>query len=264
MITMVPVTSLANARKYFRENLQVGDYYAENHSIEGEWFGKGAEKLGLKGAVNEKTFLSLVEGNDPNTGQFLTQRKNRNRMANGEKKSNRRIYHDLVLSPPKSVSIVALNKDSRIVDLHNESVKKAMTELEKWARTRVRKNGRNTDRITGNVVGAMFRHDTSRELDPHLHTHCILFNATYDPVEERWKALETKEMFQAKKFTENYYYHELSKGLKRMFYGIENNAGSFEISGVPKELITTFSKRHQQIDEETQRRIETERLASVS
>jgi hypothetical protein len=42
-------------------------------------------------------------------------------------------------------------------------------------------------------------------VDPHLHSHCILFNATKDSVENRWKALETYAMLQAKKFTENVY-----------------------------------------------------------
>src|SRR5277367_4081943 len=86
--------------------------------------------------------------------------------------------------------------------------------------------------LTGNLVGAVFRHDTSRALDPHLHTHCILFNATRDSVEDRWKALETCEMLMAKKFAVQVYYHELTKALVRFGYGIENNPrGDFEIRG---------------------------------
>ncbi len=64
---------------------------------------------------------------------------------------------------------------------------------------------------TGNIVAAVFRHDTSRALDPHLHTHCIVFNATFDPVEARWKALQNHDMLMAQKFIENVYYHELSR-----------------------------------------------------
>src|SRR5207249_12209678 len=107
------------------------------------------------------------------------------------------------------------------------------------------KAGETSYRITGNLVGAVFRHDTSRALDPHLHSHCILFNATKDSVENRWKALEPYEMLQAKKFTENVYYHELARTLIGFGYGIQNKArGDFEIEGVSQDLIERFSKRH--------------------
>jgi hypothetical protein len=43
-------------------------------------------------------------------------------------------------------------------------------------------------------------------------------------------------------------------------YQIENNARDFEIKGVPAEVIARFSKRHQQIDAETQKHIAAEGL----
>lgn len=65
-----------------------------------------------------------------------------------------------------------------------------MAELEKYADTRVPKGARFRDRATANVPCASFQHDTSRELGPQLHTHCVLLNATFDLTENRWKALE--------------------------------------------------------------------------
>ncbi len=95
----------------------------------------------------------------------------------------------------------------------------------------------------------MFTHETSRALDPHLHTHCILFNATFDPVEARWKALENYELLRARKFAENGYYHELARELKRFGYQIRNRSrGDFEIEGVSDELCRRFSKRDAEID----------------
>ena len=118
---------------------------------------------------------------------------------------------------------------NRLVAVHDHAVRHAMSELEKLAQTRVRKAGRQDSRPTGNIVAACFRHDTSRELDPHLHTHCVVFNATFDAVEGRWKALQTEGMYKAQKFAENLYYHELSRGLRSLGYEIENNARDFEI-----------------------------------
>ena len=150
---------------------------------------------------------------------------------------------------------MALYEDKRLIKIHDEAVRKAMREMEQYAMTRVRKNGRSDDRATGNIIGAAFRHDTSRALDPHLHTHCIVMNATYDPVENKWKALQNYEMLKAQKFVENYYYHELVKGLHQYGYPIENNARDFELRGVSPELIEKFSKRHQQIDEGVRERL---------
>jgi conjugative relaxase-like TrwC/TraI family protein len=132
----------------------------------GEWFGAAAEKLGLKGRVGEKEFLALCEGLNPETGQRLTQRTNGKRHEAGKTVPNRRVFYDFTISPPKSVSVVALMQDARILGLHNQAVKLAMTEVEKFAGTRVRKSGQNGERVTGNILGAAFRHDTSRELDP--------------------------------------------------------------------------------------------------
>ena len=47
---------------------------------------------------------------------------------------------------------------------------------------------------TQNMICARFTHDSSRALDPHLHTHCILFNATHEAGDGVWKALENCDM----------------------------------------------------------------------
>jgi conjugative relaxase-like TrwC/TraI family protein len=258
MLCMKGQTSLNNAEQYFREHLSTGDYYSENRCALGEWFGTGAEKLNLKGAVQLGDFVKLCENTNPNTGRILTQRLKSTRIESnidGEthKVANRRVFYDFTLSPPKSVSIAALvGGDARIEESHHRAATIAMTELEKFAATRVCKDSACTHRTTGNVVGAMFRHDTSRALDPHLHCHCIVFNATHDPHENRWKALETYEMLQAAKYVENVYYHELARDLRRFGYEIDNNRrGDFELRGISAELIERFSKRHEQIDANT-------------
>ena len=81
-----------------------------------------------------------------------------------------------------------------------------------------------------NFVAAKFTHDTSRALDPHLHTQCIVFNVTFDPVEKRWKALENCEFLRARKFAKNASYHDLAGELRSAGYRIRNRArGDFEI-----------------------------------
>src|SRR5258708_227797 len=176
MLTAKPQLNLKNAREYFREHLSTGEYYAQGQKVTGEWFGQGAEKLGLQSQVKEADFLALCEGLNPITGEKLTARRNSRRQENGKSVANRRVFYDFTLSPPKSVSVVALMQDDRISEVHERAVREALGELEQRAEAQVRKSGQHGERPTGNVIAATFRHDTSRELDPHLHTHCLVFN----------------------------------------------------------------------------------------
>jgi conjugative relaxase-like TrwC/TraI family protein len=263
MLAIKPQCSLKDARHYFQEHLTVGDYYAEGQHVPGHWFGHGAEQLGLSGVTRMDEFVRLCENLHPQTGQKLTLRQNTTRTDIGpdgqeQKNSNRRVFYDFTFSPAKSVSIAALaGDDPRIVEAHEQAVSEALRQLQTFAASRVRKDGECTDRLTGNLVAAVFRHETSRALDPHVHSHCILFNATFDPVEKQWKALQNFEMLAAQRFVLNVYYHELARSLVKCGYQIESKPrGDFEIKGVTPELIRKFSKRHDEIDQKTQELVE--------
>jgi conjugative relaxase-like TrwC/TraI family protein len=254
---------LPNAKEYFKEHLSVGDYYAQDQQVLGQWYGDGAEQLGLSGVTHQDEFVRLCENLHPQTGQRLTVRQKTTRLDIGpdgqpRQSTNRRVFYDFTFSPAKSVSIAALvGQDQRIVEAHERAVTAALNQLQVFASTRVRKNGQCTDRTTGNIVAAVFRHDTSRALDPHLHTHCIVFNSTFDPVERRWKALQNHDMLFAHKFVENVYYHELARRLRQFGYSIENKRrGDFEIKGISPTLVEKYSKRHQEIDRKTRQFLE--------
>src|ERR1017187_9051358 len=251
MLTAKSQYNLTNAREYFEEHLCVGDYYDGGQRVSGQWFGTGAEQLGLAGKGRADDFLRLGENQHPATGETLTQRLNTVRTENGKEAVNRRVFYDFTFSPPKSVSVAALaGADERIIEAHTNAVRSALREFEAFATTRVRVGGGNLDRSTGNFVTALFTHDTSRALDPHLHTHCVVFNATFDPVEQRWKALQNYELLRARKFAENAYYHELARQLRSFGYQIRNQArGDFQIEGIPEEICNRFSKRDAQIDQ---------------
>ena len=251
MVTAKTQYNLKNAEEYFEEHLAVGDYYDEGQRVAGEWIGLGAEQLGLTGKVRAEDFLRLCQNQHPSSGETLTQRLNTTRTESGENAANRRIFFDFTFSPPKSVSIAGfLGKDERILEAHNRAVRLALREFEAFTATRVRVGGAQSDRLTGNFAAALFTHDTSRTLDPHLHTHCIVFNATFDAIENRWKALQNHELLRARKFAENAYYHELTRELRGFGYRIRNRVrGDFEVEGVSEQLCERFSKRHTQIDE---------------
>jgi conjugative relaxase-like TrwC/TraI family protein len=244
--------NLSNAEKYFKEHLRLGDYYSQQNVVFGEWVGIGAIQLGLTGRVTADQFLKLCHNQNPQTDELLTQRLKTTRWDSDKSANvaNRRVFYDFTFSPPKSVSIQALiADDKRLLESHSRAVRIAVNELQLFAGTRIRQANITSERLTGNVVCATFRHDTSRALDPHLHTHCVMFNATLDATENRWKALSNYEMLLARKFAENVYYHEFARDLRQFGYEIENKPrGDFEIKGVSRELLSRFSKRHNEID----------------
>jgi len=129
--------SLENAQLYFKEHLAVGDYYTEGESVAGQWIGKGASMLGLKGNVNQDGFLGLCENLHPATGELLTQRRKTVRRdvdseGNEQEVANRRIFYDFTVSPPKSVSVMAfIGGDERIIDAHDRAVDSAVRGCEK-------------------------------------------------------------------------------------------------------------------------------------
>lgn len=235
--------NMAVAKSYFDEHLSHNDYYTQGEVEQGRWLGLGGEHLGLRDSdvVDRDMFMALCDGLHPSTGERLTQRLN--------KQGKRRVFYDLTCSAPKSVSIMAITmNDERILRAHQQAARYAAKELERFAATRIRVNGADEDRRTGNVVGAEFLHNASRALDPQLHTHFTFFNATYDVKEHRWKALQTADIFAASKYGTEVYRNELARLLGAIGYEVEARTHGFEIKGVSSSLIKRFSKRSAQRD----------------
>ena len=100
--------------------------------------------------------------------------------------------------------------DHRLVQAHERAARSCPTELEKFAAVQVRRQGRKCRETTGNLCVAAFRHDASRELDPQIHNHFVVANATYDAGSRRWLALETHDMFKAIRYAGKCYQNELA------------------------------------------------------
>jgi conjugative relaxase-like TrwC/TraI family protein len=240
-----PITSAAGVLSYHAEHFAAGDYYERAGKVPGQWFGRGAESLGLSGDVSLDDFAALANNRRPAAagGGKLTARDT----------EGRRVAQDFTLAPPKSVSIAGLvDGDSRVIEAHRAAVQAAATELERFAAVRIRDRNHadfGKDRITGNIIAAMFEHDTSRAAseglrpDPQLHTHLVIFNATRDE-DGSFKALQNFEMLRAQKLVNAVYEHELCKGLRAAGYEIRNKGNSFELANISDKEIEHFSKRH--------------------
>jgi len=241
---------------YAERHLEHSDYYDEHRRVQGEWHGQGAELLGLRGEVTREQFEAIREGLHPESGEFLRPRHSADRTyANGSEQSKGRSLYDLTFSAPKSISIQALvGGDERLIAAHDKAVRETLAEAESCAAARVRLNGANEDRATANWIVAAYRHDTSRELDPQLHTHAVTANLTYDGVEGRWKALQASGLYERRAYLTEVYRNALAREVYSLGYEIEPRRDSkgrdhgFEICGVSDELLEKYSIRSAQRD----------------
>jgi conjugative relaxase-like TrwC/TraI family protein len=253
---MLTIRAMSDGKGYSSRHLEHGDYYAEGERVLGHWQGRGADLLGLAGEIEPVDFESLRQGLDPRTGEFLRQRKSADRvMPDGTIQSHGRNLYDFTISAPKSVSVMAtLGGDKRLIVAHERAVAEALKEIEAHAGARVRLNKANDNRITGNMVIALYHHDASRELDPQLHTHAVAANLTYDSTEGRWKALQASGIYERRSYLTEVYRNALAREMRSLGYEIETRRGSrgkdqgFEIRGIPDDLLTKYSQRSRQRD----------------
>jgi len=242
MFTAVAHKSLAGAEGYFVEHLAQNDYYAAGEIRPGLWIGIGADRLGLSTGqpVTREHFYALCENRHPDTGDRLTLRQN--------EKDKRRVFFDFTCSPPKSVSVLAVAmNDQRLIEAHEEAARVAFRELETFAAARVRKAGNQRDRTTGNLAAAAFVHSSSRALDPQLHTHFTVFNATFDDREQCWKALQARAMYDAIQYATAVYRNELARRVREIGYRTSAAKHGFEIEGVGDDVMRKFSKRAEEV-----------------
>lgn len=239
---MITVGIIRNGATYLTHHLRKNDYWSEGEKeVEGEWIGEGAKALALEGAVTDKPFEALRQNRHPITGEPLTPRDHANRVA----------FFDIQLSAPKDVSVLAMvGGDARVREAFVESVKIALAEMERFAAVRERRGDAAMSeefRLTGNFVGALFHHDTSRDLDPQLHAHAVLANATWSKDRRQWLALKQNEMLRASPYLRQVLYRELASRLRALGYEpYEMNSKGFSVRGV-EHLRERFSKRTIQV-----------------
>ncbi len=240
------IASAAQGASYYEKD----GYYAKDdpeHRDASAWFGKGAEALGLSGPVDAETFKAILEGKVPDgSGTELGRRG-----KDGE--ITHRPGRDLTFSAPKSVSIAALvGGDERIVGAHDRAVQATLAWVEKNAvRTRMQdpETGRIVRAGAQKAVVATFRHDTSRALDPQLHTHSVLANMVQGE-DGKWRTMANETLYERQKLFGAIYRNELAAGLTKLGYDIEKTHadGRFELAGVSREVIEAFSTRRAEIE----------------
>jgi conjugative relaxase-like TrwC/TraI family protein len=243
MMSVAPVASAGDAASYYGNSDNY--YFLASWRVNG--LAKG-QRTGLEGKVRSDTLTAVLEGRLPD-GSRLGKEINGNHVH--------RPGHDLTFSAPKSVSILALiGGDKAMLEAHQHAVRVAASYVEKLISARETVDGKTSIVQTGKMVAALFTHDTSRNLDPQVHTHMLVANMT--ELNGKWKALATDKIHDAG-FIETVmkmqvtlgkiYRHTLREDVEALGHEVEEVGphGMWEIKGVPAEIREEYSSRGREV-----------------
>ena len=163
---------------------------------------------------------------------------------------------DVTVSAPKSVSVLFGLGDPKVAsavrDAHQTAVAEALAYLESVAGHGLRGHqgdGQRAEHIpTDGLIVAAFEHRTSRAGDPQLHTHLVVPNLLHG-ADGNWSAIDSKAVYRHA-LTASYLYHAVLRGQLTQQLGVAwttPEKGIAEITGIPTDLISTFSTRRRQI-----------------
>ncbi|MCA1677026.1 MAG: relaxase domain-containing protein, partial [Actinobacteria bacterium] len=230
------------AATYYLEVVAGGveDYYLRPGESPGRWIGPAATELGLVGEVRPEDLEALLAGRDPRTGTriatWLT-----------------RPGYDLTLSAPKSVSLLWALGDERVAatvqEAHDQAVDAAIAYLDASACVVRRGRGGRVRSAGTGLIAAAFRHRTSREADPQLHTHVLVANLTRGSDNE-WSSLFGKFLFWHARAAGCTYQAVLRRHLAERL-GVRFGPvtkGYSEVAGIDQAARRAFSRRRVAIE----------------
>jgi conjugative relaxase-like TrwC/TraI family protein len=221
----------------------VEEYYLNAKEAPGQWLGDSAAHLDLDGVVDGDEFRRVLSHSHPQTGALLTD----------EKSSPKVVGFDATFCAPKSVSLLfALGvpeASNEVRNAHDVAVREAFDVLQSVARGRRGHDG--VRLVAGDgLLGAAYRHRTSRAAEPHLHTHVVIPNLVYAPDDQRWSALDARPLYSWCKPAGCLYNAQLRYELTTRL-GVQwspVSRGMAEIDGFSTKVLRAFSTRRRDIE----------------
>ena len=250
---MVATLAQAASAAYYLESQRSfrhpNEYYTAGEEPDGVWFNpKGLLGLENGGKVDSSDFHRLYHGFAPDGSQKLT------RNAGSE---NRSPGMDMTFSADKSVSTLWAIADSElrgeIEQAHNDAARVALEEtvFRYCSYTRIRDREGRIKVLPADIAVAMFQHGTSRENDPQLHTHCVIFNAARTHEDGKWRAMHQYPVYSWAKAAGAVYRNALAWNLReRLGVRMEQygpDSAFTRIEGMPEDLQVFWSKRRKTI-----------------
>ena len=232
---------LVRQRSYHHPN----EYLRGGEEPDGIWWNP-SDLFGLADGtrVDSRDFFRLHDGMAPDGSGKLT------RNAGSAKRSP---GLDLAFNADKTVSALWAIADEEVrADLgraHSDAARTALADVmrEYCGVTRIRDVEGKLVVLPADILAALFQWGASREGDPQLYTHCVIFNVVRTCRDGRYRALHQKPAYLWMKAAGAAYRNALAWNLRaRLGIGMERYGpqGAFtRIAGIPEALVAHWSKR---------------------
>lgn len=262
------------------------DYYIADESAivdqarqTSRWLGTGASMLHLSGAVSSEAMDALAHGFDPSSGDALSQTAGRTaRWApkldamgtpvldkqgrpRGSWQGGHRVGFDCCFSiAPKSVSLAFAAADDQerlaILSAMRDAIAQTFVVMEQAVEAGRGHGGATKIGVEG-LVASAFTHFSSRELEPQLHEHVLVY-ACANGEDGNWGGFEALPFFEHQAMFGALARAAFAKNLAALGYGIVKHTElddfgqptgetSFELAGVSEAACDLFSTRRKQI-----------------
>jgi len=261
-----------NGAAYYTDlaSTDLAAYYAGSGEAPGHWIGSGLDELCADLGIDPINAGDIMDASGIKLFEYLNSKEAMSALfppqrqpagTDGQWVSG----YDLTFSAPKGISMLAVmtdNDDLRraIYEAHEQTVRQVMAAIEDYiCFGREGKGGINLVKGSGIIAGS-FRHRTARPAedgdipDPHLHTHVVIANivrhpdGTYGALDGR--ALIDRGLRLGPMGTRLYgacLQDELSKRGVYLEWKTTGPTAQLEVAGIPDDLLTAFSSRHNQI-----------------
>ena len=231
-----------------------GEYYLSGEEPDGVWWNPSSllpdddDPIEHGQPIDSAHFYRLYRGFHPRTGEKLA------RTAGAEKRCP---AFDLVFNADKTVSalwaIAPPDLRAELEKAHNDAVKIALDETIKpyCSHTRVGHPDGGVRVVPADIMAALFQHGASRSNDPHLHTHCVIFNLVRTHLDGKWRTLHGRPLYSWPKAAGATYRAELAHLLRERLgidMEVHGDEGEYtRIPDTPESLLKDWSKRDIQI-----------------
>ena len=262
--TLAQVSSSQDAADYYIQSQAshrpAGDYYLAGEEPDGVWYNPHG-LFGLEDGrrVDANAFYQLHKGYAPFNPDDPNDMGEKVKLTRNAGSDTRVAAFDLTFSADKSVSTLWAmthgeddHMHRELARAHDDAVRSTLDLIVSkhcsWTRRRG-KDGTLED-LPAKIMAATFQHQSSRENQPQLHTHCIVFNAALAD-DGKWRSLHARPLYEWYRTAGAVYRLALAHNItQRLGLAVERHGRDgefFRIRGVPDDLQEHWSERRKQI-----------------
>ncbi|SMD16421.1 MobF family relaxase [Rhizobium sp. RU36D] len=248
-------------------------YYAKSDKVSGReavgvyWVPKGSTPLfsNVKHGEVAQTFhvMKNADGIDPETGACVRHKNNAKKTSKG---------YDLMMAPPKEISVMIGQSESVAINASGNEAKFGRDLSDKLQAILKVANDRamqfafdeglfevrvtEPDPVTGenvtvrmkaaDISGVQWMHFSSREGDPQVHFHNVVYNSGRKP-DGSTGTIDNNRLMKNIYSVNAVFNAEVIRGLAELGLTVTKDKHNYKVDGFVKELLTTFSKRSEKV-----------------